>query len=132
MTFKLVSREWWQLVSKYTGIMWFCDTRLPPPTHHYKYLGCPQYYVLYYMYMYVHVCLSHVYRTNGELVNFLKAHSGDNFVKTHGADIKKLVYAVYTCKCLLEVELICRYMYMYMYMYMSYLLPYLIQSTCCL
>jgi protein xylosyltransferase len=30
-------------------------------------------------------------RTNGELVNFLKAHNGDNFVKTHGADIKKFV-----------------------------------------
>jgi protein xylosyltransferase len=30
-------------------------------------------------------------RANGDLVRFLKAHDGDNFVKTHGADISKFI-----------------------------------------
>ena len=34
------------------------------------------------------------FRANGDLVRFLKAHDGDNFVKTHGADISKLVHRI--------------------------------------
>ena len=33
-------------------------------------------------------------RANGDLARFLKAHNGDNFVKTHGADINKLVHRI--------------------------------------
>ena len=35
-----------------------------------------------------------LFRANGDLVRFLKAHDGDNFVKTHGADISKLVHRI--------------------------------------
>ena len=38
-----------------------------------------------------------VFRTDSDLVKFLKVHNGDNFVKTHGADINKLVYPSHSC-----------------------------------
>lgn len=38
------------------------------------------------------LCVSLYSRTNIDLVRFLKAHNGDNFVKTHGADINKFVH----------------------------------------
>ena len=45
-----------------------------------------------------HMCncflLDYHYRTNQELVRFLRVHRGSNFVKTHGGDINKYVAGI--------------------------------------